>query len=139
MRDSSRSGSPPVPKRPPVTPGFDWIMTILSAVFISGLFLDGWAHTHGRVDETFFTPWHAVLYGGYLACAVVLLGALAQHAARGYRWRQALPSGYGLSLIGAGLWARPHPWRSTGTDARRFIPSARSSARSGTASQCPGR
>jgi hypothetical protein len=82
MRDSSRSGSPPVPKRPPVTPGFDWIMTILSAVFISGLFLDGWAHTHGRVDETFFTPWHAVLYGGYLACAVVLLGALAQHAAR---------------------------------------------------------
>jgi hypothetical protein len=104
MRDSKRSDSPPGPDRPPATPGFDWIMTVLSAVFISGLFLDGWAHTHGRVDETFFTPWHAVLYGGYLACAVALLGAHAQHAARGYGWRQALPSGYGLSLIGAGLW-----------------------------------
>jgi hypothetical protein len=74
MQDSNRSGSPPGPNRPPITPGIDWIMTVLSAVFISGLFLDGWAHTHGRVDETFFTPWHAVLYGGYLACAVVLLG-----------------------------------------------------------------
>lgn len=90
--------------RPAVTLGFDWTMTLLSATFVGGLFLDGWAHTHGRVDETFFTPWHAVLYGGYLACALFLLGALAYHAARGYAWRQALPSGYGLSLVGAGLW-----------------------------------
>ena len=26
--------------------------------------LDGWAHAHGAVDNTFFTPWHAILYIG---------------------------------------------------------------------------
>jgi hypothetical protein len=30
---------------------------------VGGIFLDGWAHAHGRVDESLFTPWHAVLAG----------------------------------------------------------------------------
>jgi hypothetical protein len=30
------------------------------------LFLDGWSHVHQR-PETFFTPWHGVLYSGFLA------------------------------------------------------------------------
>jgi hypothetical protein len=30
---------------------------------ISGLYLDGWAHLHDK-PETFFTPWHGVLYSG---------------------------------------------------------------------------
>jgi hypothetical protein len=83
---------------------FDWIATVLSVTFLSGLYLDGWAHNHGRVDETFFTPWHAVLYSGFLAMAVVLLGRVAWRIARGARWREAVPDGYGLSLIGVGLW-----------------------------------
>ena len=29
-----------------------------------GVTLDGWAHAHGVVDDTFLTPWHAVLYAG---------------------------------------------------------------------------
>ena len=33
------------------SPLFDWTMTILTAAFISGLYLDGWAHTHGLVDD----------------------------------------------------------------------------------------
>ena len=33
---------------------------------IVGLFLDGWSHIHHR-PETFFTPWHGVLYSGFLA------------------------------------------------------------------------
>jgi hypothetical protein len=86
------------------TPAFDWTMTILSAVFVGGLFLDGWAHTHGRVDETFFTPWHAALYSGFLATAVFLWGGLVWGVRRGHRWRAALPDGYGLSLLGVALW-----------------------------------
>ena len=82
----------------------DWIMTVLSAVFLAGLFLDGWAHTHGRVDNTFFTPWHAVLYSGWAACGLFLAGTALRNIARGSRWRQALPPGYGLSLAGAALW-----------------------------------
>jgi hypothetical protein len=33
-----------------------WMMT--------GLFLDGWSHAHEK-RETFFTPWHGVLYSGF--------------------------------------------------------------------------
>ena len=85
--------------------GFDWAAITLSALFIGGLFLDGWAHTHGRVDDTFFTPWHAALYSGYLALALLLAGRAAWGVAReGVPWRQALPAGYGLSLAGVAFW-----------------------------------
>src|SRR5690349_306769 len=48
--------------------GFDRLMMVLCCWFVGGLYLDGWAHDHGMVDKTFFTPWHAVLYSGYFAC-----------------------------------------------------------------------
>ena len=83
---------------------FDWTITALGGVFLGGLFLDGWAHTHGRVDDTFFTPWHAALYSGYLATTLVLVGRAAWGHARGASWRRAVPAGYGLSLVGAACW-----------------------------------
>ena len=88
----------------PSTPAFDWTVTALCAVFLGGLFFDGWAHTHGRVDETFFTPWHAALYSGFLATAVFLWASFVWGVRRGYPWRAALPDGYGLSLLGVALW-----------------------------------
>ena len=91
--------------RPPRSIRFDWAMAILSAVFVGGLFLDGWAHTHGRVDQSFFTPWHAVFYAGYAAVASVLGASLLKNCARGYLWQLALPAGYGLSLLGALIFA----------------------------------
>jgi hypothetical protein len=85
--------------------GFDWAATTLSALFTGGLFLDGWAHTHGRVDDTFFTPWHAALYSGFLALALLLAGRAAWGVAReGLPWRRPLPAGYGLSLAGVAFW-----------------------------------
>jgi hypothetical protein len=92
------------------TPAFDWTMTILGAVFVGGLFLDGWAHTHGRVDDTFFTPWHAALYSGFLANALFLGGSLVGGVRRGHRWRAALPDGYGLALLGVALWFAGGPF-----------------------------
>jgi hypothetical protein len=92
------------------TPGFDWTMTLLSAVFVGGLYLDGWAHTHGRVDETFFTPWHAALYSGFLATALCLWGGLVWGVRRGHPWRAALPDGYGLSLLGVAMWFAGGPF-----------------------------
>ena len=35
---------------------FDWTATLLGAMFTSGLFLDGWAHSHGRVDTRRTSP-----------------------------------------------------------------------------------
>ena len=84
---------------------FDLVMGLLSMVFVSGLYLDGWAHAHGRVDTTFFTPWHAVLYTGYLVNAVVLVAVLLVNHAQGYPWKSSMPSGYGLSLLGVPLFA----------------------------------
>ena len=39
----------------------DWGVTVLSVWVIVGFYLDLWAHAHGRVDDTFLTPWHAIL------------------------------------------------------------------------------
>jgi hypothetical protein len=58
--------------------GFDWVMAGLGSWLIGGLYLDGWAHIHVPALETFFTPWHAVLYSGYLAGAATLAGAGAR-------------------------------------------------------------
>jgi Tol biopolymer transport system component len=83
---------------------FDWIAALISSWLVGGLYLDGWAHNHGRVDDTFFTPWHAVLYSG--AAAMIAFLALNQwrNVNKGYAWRWALPKGYMLSLVGAVLF-----------------------------------
>jgi hypothetical protein len=83
---------------------FDWAFTLLSAWLIGGVFLDGWAHNHGKVDDVFFTPWHAVLYSGALAIILCLSAAYARNLMRGYIWPRLLPDGYGLSLAGAVLF-----------------------------------
>src|SRR2546426_11492837 len=67
----------------PGSAGFDWTIVALSGVFVSGLFLDGWAHAHGRVDQSFFTPWHAVFYGGFPPVPSPFLVALLGHPAPG--------------------------------------------------------
>jgi hypothetical protein len=45
------------------------ITMLMGTWLIVGVFIDGFAHNHGEV-ESFFTPWHAILYSGYVACAV---------------------------------------------------------------------
>ncbi|MBW3620020.1 MAG: hypothetical protein KY461_07230 [Actinobacteria bacterium] len=42
--------------------------TVFSTWVVLGLFLDGWAHNAGK-PEDFWTPWHAVLYSGFVAGA----------------------------------------------------------------------
>jgi hypothetical protein len=78
----------------------DWWMTLCAGVMLVGLYLDGWAHRHIPNLETFFTPWHGVLYAGFFA-TFGLLGAVAwRNHARGWPWAESAPTGYGLSLIG---------------------------------------
>ena len=80
-------------------------MAGLSSLLLGGFYLDLWAHAHGRTDNTFFTPWHALLYSA-MAVVGIFLGATAiRWRSRGNAWHQTLPPGYGLSLIGVGLFA----------------------------------
>lgn len=82
---------------PASTPRFEWAVVGGGLWMMVGAFLDAWAHQHLRID-TFFNPWHAVLYSGMAAVTAVLgLAALRNHAA-GHAWRACLPRGYGLSL-----------------------------------------
>jgi hypothetical protein len=98
------------PIAPASTVAFDWIVAVLALGWLGGLFLDGWAHTHGRVDDTFFTPWHAVLYAGYVVFAALLVGRAAWAIERGSPWRAALPPGYGLALAGVAMWVVGGPF-----------------------------
>src|SRR5262245_30199414 len=79
---------------------FDWLSIVLSSWFLGGLFLDGWAHNHIASLETFFTPWHAVLYSGFFAVAALVAVTQYRNVGKGYAWTRALPRGYWLSLVG---------------------------------------
>ena len=108
MRSAALSTRPPSPEpgtaKHTASRRFDGLVAVLSAVFGGGLYLDGWAHVHGHVDQSFFTPWHAVLYSGFLVVAAVIgLTALAG-LRRGRPLRESVPTGYELSLLGAGIF-----------------------------------
>ncbi|MDQ2713920.1 MAG: hypothetical protein M3Z08_03330 [Chloroflexota bacterium] len=106
---------------------FDWAMVVVSIWWLGGLFIDGWAHNNIPQLESFFTPWHAVLYSGYLAVAITLIVKIVQNLQQsaasastsgkfpslltiikdslpGKRWMQAIPTGYELSLLGMGVF-----------------------------------
>lgn len=87
--------------RPQATPRVNLVTAALASLLTVGLFLDGWAHANRPGLETFFTPWHGVLYSAFSATA----GWLAIQAIRGWRaggrGLGATPYGYGLGLLGA--------------------------------------
>lgn len=84
---------------------YDWIMMLLSTLFLGGLYLDGWAHNHGKVDDSFFTIWHAFFYAGFALVALLLVGTLVINRIRGFSWQAALPQGYQLALLGVLIFA----------------------------------
>ena len=78
----------------------DLVAALLGVWAVVGLFLDGWAH-HTRPElESFFTPWHAVLYSGAAAATLWLVVLVRRRHVSGRTWRQSVPPGYGLGLVG---------------------------------------
>jgi hypothetical protein len=86
-----------------VYPWFEWAVAFFATWFVIGSYADGWAHTH-RLPDSFFTPWHAIIYSGVLGAALVLAGTAFVAWRHGAPWRQILPAGYGLSLLGVGMF-----------------------------------
>lgn len=80
--------------------GTDLITIIFGTWLLIGLFVDGWAHNNLSELETFFTPWHALFYSGYLAVGA-WIGWQLRPAIRDRRLgRNAIPLGYELAGLG---------------------------------------
>jgi hypothetical protein len=89
---------------PATSTGQDLVTAAFGAWLIIGLFTDGWAHLNLPGLETFFTPWHGVLYSGFAAGAG-WVGLLALRGRRrGLPWRSTLPLGYRLAAGGVLLF-----------------------------------
>lgn len=90
---------------PPSSLTFDWVMAILAVVLMGGVIQDGWAHGHGLVDQSFLTPWHAILYATMAVNGIVLGTIAVLNLRRGYKVSRTLPFGYWMSLTGVVVFA----------------------------------
>ena len=86
-------------------------IAVFASWMLFGLFLDGWAHGAEK-PETFFSPWHGVLYSGF-AAALLWFGVDALRVARTGAPASLVPTdrlaalGLVLFAVGAvsdGLW-----------------------------------
>jgi hypothetical protein len=103
LRSSIRTA--PVTRRR-ATNGQHLVTVALATWLTIGLFVDGWAHNNlDESLETFFTPWHALFYSGFTACAVWLLWLVRRGRQQGLRGADAVPLGYGLGLVGLVVFA----------------------------------
>src|SRR5215217_9458733 len=91
--------------RPRASYRADMITVLLSLWVLVGVFLDAWAHNNLPALETFFTPWHAVLYSGFVAVGGWICWIVWRGVRDGRRGIAAVPAGYGLAVPGVPLFA----------------------------------
>ena len=70
---------------------------------IFGLFLDGWAHSHQK-PESFFSPWHGVLYSGFAASALWAGWIAWRRRDPEHSLFETMPPGHLVSLAGFALF-----------------------------------
>jgi len=90
--------------RQPLSPREQATGVLVGLWMVIGLFLDGWAHDNNE-PESFFTPWHGVLYSGFLAASVAALATVRRHHRPGAALVETLPRGHGLTLVGLAVFA----------------------------------
>ena len=92
----------------PSTPLFDWTTLGLAMWCFTGMLIDAWAHKHGEVDDSFFTPWHAVWYSGFTAYAGYISwalwrlhdGPIPRNLASLKSFLSGMPKGYAPGVVG---------------------------------------
>jgi hypothetical protein len=57
-------------------PYYDIFVLAFGLWWLGGLFIDAFAHISGVVDDTFFTPWHAIWYSGATAYGAYIFYAI---------------------------------------------------------------
>ena len=97
----------------PGTPRFDWTVLGLALWCFAGLSVDAWGHKHGAVDDSFFTPWHAIWYSGFTAYAGYIMwalwrlhdGPLPKSITEIKEFFSNMPKGYSAGVIGMIVFA----------------------------------
>ena len=82
-----------------------WVLLVASAWLVSGLQLDAYAHATTPELETFWTPWHGVLYSGIAVSGLTLVWLMRPRlpVIPTYRTLLALPNALRVPLIGMAL------------------------------------
>lgn len=100
----SRTTVPPERGRYRTSGRQDVLTVVFAAWLVFGVFVDGWAHTNLGDLESFFTPWHGLLYSGFGASAAWIGWLVMKGQEAGHRGVDAFPEGYGVAAIGAAVF-----------------------------------
>ena len=87
---------------------FEWTMLSLAMWCFTGLCIDVWAHKHLNLEETFFTPWHAVWYSGFAAYSSYIVfvlwglndGGIPKSISAVKEFFSSMPKGYSVGVVG---------------------------------------
>ncbi|MFF3671825.1 hypothetical protein [Microtetraspora malaysiensis] len=77
----------------------DLVMALLGVWFGVGLMIDAWAHSNLAELETFFTPWHAVFYSGFVVVSGWIIWQVWRNVRAGRQGLAAVPVGYLAGLV----------------------------------------
>lgn len=84
-----------------IRPAHNVTAAVLGLTMVSGVYIDGWAHVTRPGMETFFTPWHGILYSGFALLAALIVGVSVR---RDHGWRLNPPPAYRLALVGVAVF-----------------------------------
>lgn len=98
---AATAAAPPAAVEGPMPRREERAFIFFACWILAGLFLDGWWHNHHRV-ETFFTPWHALLYSGFSASTAWGVMDAARYRRLGLE-RPAV-AGQRLTALGVGIF-----------------------------------
>lgn len=87
------------------TPRQDFVSVLFSLWITVGGFVDGFAHRNLDTPETFFTPWHAILYTGYLTSAAWIISLVIRNRSSASSLGNAIPIGYETAVAGVVVFA----------------------------------
>jgi hypothetical protein len=82
------------------TPAFDFTFALVTLLAIVGLWLDVWSHVTYGADQSIFSEYHLLFYSATAMAGLLLAYTGITNLLAGYRWSDALPVGYSLSLAG---------------------------------------
>jgi hypothetical protein len=83
----------------------NWTTALLGAGLVGGVYADGWAHLNLGDLDSFFTPWHGLLYGAFTLLAGWSTAMLWRRRRLEARWRNRAAGGYGWGLVGIAVFA----------------------------------